>query len=161
MKLTLWRSVRRAHAASAFTGDGAARFPGRYNSAGVRAVYLSDCPAGSALEIVATYAAPEALLSQVLFRVEVDASLVDLRRSSVRQRYGVTQEALTASDDYAETRRVGSRLVEDKRPGAIVPAATVAEAFNVVVYPDVWDRFVVGKPCPLALDRRILALVGQ
>ena len=151
MKLALWRSVRRTHAAAAFNGDGAARFPGRYNAAGVRAVYLADCAASSALELIASYAAPEAIATHVLFEVEVDAPLVDLRVPQVLAHYGVTAAALIASDDYAAPRRVGAQLLAEKRPGAIVPAATVARAVNVVIYPDVWSQFRVRGRVPLGL----------
>lgn len=156
MSLTLWRSVRAAHAEQAFSGDGAAQFPGRYNAPGVRAVYLADCPSGCALEIVASYAAPEAIGTQVLFEVEVDTELVDLRTAAARKRYGVSREALIASDDYEAPRRIGARLLEERRAGAIVPAATVAGAFNVVIYPDVWSDFTLRGPQPLAVDRRVV-----
>ena len=156
MSLTLWRSVRRAHAAAAFTGEGAARFPGRYNAPGVRAVYLADCPAGCALEIVANYAAPEAVATHVLFEVEIDTTLVDLRLPRTLARYGVTLADLIGSDDHEAPRRVAERLRAERRPGAIVPAATVARAFNVVIYPDVWNEFVVHDPVALAVDNRLL-----
>jgi RES domain-containing protein len=144
------------HAAAAFTGEGAALFPGRYNVAGVRAVYLADCPAGAALEIIAAYAAPEAISTHVLFEVEIDAPLVDLRQAETRRRYGVGLEALVASNDTRRCREVGARLLAERRPGAIVPAATVARAFNVVVYPEVWAGFVVRDRTPLALDERLV-----
>ena len=160
MTLTLWRSVARAHADGAFRGDGAARFPGRYNGPGVRAVYLADCPAGCGLELLATYAAPEAVMTHVLIEVEVTAPLVDLRRPRTLERYGVTTADLVRPGDYEAPRRLGGRLLSERRPGAIAPAATVARAFNVVVYPDVWDRFVVRARVPLALDDRLLRLVG-
>lgn len=160
MKRTLWRSVRRAHADAAFTGEGAAVFPGRYNTAGVRAVYLADCPAGCALELLANYAAPEAVATHVLFEVEVTARLVDLRETRMLRRYGVTLAALRDPFDYSAARRVAARLLRERRAGAIVPAATVAEAFNVVIYPATWDRFVVRGTGSLALDDRLLRLVG-
>lgn len=156
MRLTLWRSVRTAHAARAFTGEGAALFPGRYNAPGVPAVYLADCPAGCALEVVASYAAPEAVATHVLFEVEIDAELVDLREQAMRKRYGVSVAALVAPGDYAAPRRLAARLLAERRPGAIVPAATVARAFNVVVFPAVWSGFVTRGPVPLALDRRVV-----
>lgn len=155
MKLTLWRSVHARHAEQAFSGDGAAQFPGRYNAPGVRAVYLADCPAGCALEIVANYAAREALATQVLFEVEVDAELVDLRQPSAQRQYRVRSAELVAGDDYGAARRVAARLLDEQRPGAIVPAATVARAYNVVIYPDVWSAFAVRASQPLALDRRV------
>ena len=155
MTLTLWRSVRSAHAEQAFSGEGAALFPGRYNAPGVRAVYLADCPAGCALELLASYAAPEAVATHVLFTVEVAADLVDLRRTAVRKRYTVTLAELVAPDDYGAPRRVGARLLAEGRPGAIVPAATVARAFNVVIYPDVWSSFNIRDSQGLALDQRV------
>jgi RES domain-containing protein len=152
---TLWRSVRSAHAEQAFSGEGAALYPGRYNAPGVRAVYLADCPAGCALELLASYAAPEAVATHVLFAVEVAADLVDLRRTAVRKRYTVTLAELVAPDDYGAPRRVGARLLAEGRPGAIVPAATVARAFNVVIYPDVWSSFNIRDSQGLALDQRV------
>jgi RES domain-containing protein len=161
VKLTLWRSVRRTHAAGAFSGEGAARFPGRYNAPGVRAVYLADCPAGCGLELVASYAAPEALLTHALFEVVVDVELVDLRKRATQLRYDATIAAMTASDDYGVPRRIGAQLAAEQRAGAIVPAATVAEAFNVVIYPDVWRQFRVKRRVDLALDRRVLHRLGS
>ena len=155
MTFTLWRSVRSAHAEQAFSGEGAALYPGRYNAPGVRAVYLADCPAGCALELLASYAAPEAVATHVLFAVEVAADLVDLRRTAVRKRYTVTLAELVAPDDYGAPRRVGARLLAEGRPGAIVPAATVARAFNVVIYPDVWSSFNIRDSQGLALDQRV------
>jgi RES domain-containing protein len=158
--LTLWRSVRRVHADTAFSGEAAAQFPGRYNAAGVRAVYLADCPAGCALDFVAHYAAPEAIRTHVLFEVEVDAPLVDLRRPQVLRRYGVSLSALTVADDYAAPRALAARLLAAGQAGAVVPAATVARSYNVVIYPAVWSRFVVHDPVPLAVDPRVLDRFG-
>jgi RES domain-containing protein len=160
VSLTLWRSVRREHADSAFSGDGAARYPGRYNAPGIRAVYLADCPGGSALEIVASYAAPEAIATHVLFEVEVAAPLLDLRAPKTLEGYGTTLEKLTATDTYDAPRRVGAQLLAEHRVGAIVPAATVARAFNVVVFPEIWNGFVVRGAVSLALDNRLIRLLG-
>jgi RES domain-containing protein len=152
--------VRRALAAQALTGDGAARFPGRWNNRGIRAVYLADCPAGCGLELLAHYAAPEALMTHVLLEVEVTAALIDLREARVLRRYGVRAEDLVALGDPVVPRQLAARLLAERRPGAIVPSATVARAFNVVVYPDVWDRFALRATGPLALDDRLLGLAG-
>ncbi len=160
MSLTLWRRVRAAHTEQAFSGEGAALFPGRYNAPGGRAVYLADCPAGCALELVASYAAVEAIATHVLFEVAVDAELIDLRTPSALKRYGVSIDELVPTDDYAAPRRLAARLLDERRPGAIVPAATVARAFNVVIYPDVWSGFAVRGSAPMALDRRVAERLG-
>ena len=47
-----WRIVKEKHAASAFSGEGARIFEGRWNSAGVRMVYCSEHISLAALEIL-------------------------------------------------------------------------------------------------------------
>ena len=47
-----WRIVKEKHAASAFSGEGARIFEGRWNSAGVRMVYCSEHVSLAALEIL-------------------------------------------------------------------------------------------------------------
>jgi RES domain-containing protein len=47
-----WRIVKEKHAKSAFSGEGARIFEGRWNSAGVRVVYCSENLALAALEIL-------------------------------------------------------------------------------------------------------------
>ena len=48
-----WRIVKEKHAATAFSGEGARIFEGRWNSAGVRMVYCSENLALATLEILA------------------------------------------------------------------------------------------------------------
>jgi len=47
-----WRIVKEKHAASAFSGEGARIYEGRWNSAGVRMVYCSEHMSLAALEIL-------------------------------------------------------------------------------------------------------------
>jgi RES domain-containing protein len=47
-----WRIVKAKHAATAFSGEGARIYEGRWNSAGVRMVYCSENLALAALEIL-------------------------------------------------------------------------------------------------------------
>jgi RES domain-containing protein len=47
-----WRIVKEKHARSAFSGEGARIFEGRWNSAGVRMVYCSEHVSLAALEIL-------------------------------------------------------------------------------------------------------------
>jgi RES domain-containing protein len=48
-----WRIVRASRAQTAFTGDGAWRYGGRWNSPGVRVVYASEHQSTAALEVFA------------------------------------------------------------------------------------------------------------
>jgi len=47
-----WRIVKQKHASTAFSGEGARLFEGRWNSAGVRMVYCSEHLSLAALEIL-------------------------------------------------------------------------------------------------------------
>jgi hypothetical protein len=119
-----------------------------------RAVYLADYPAGCAIELAVGYAAPEALATHLLFEITVDAPLVDLRE--VLRRHGATLADLTEAMNYRMPRQVAARLRTEPQAGAVVPGATVARAFNVVIYPDVWNDFVIGEAVPLAVASRLL-----
>ncbi len=51
-EMAAWRIVKEKHAKSAFSGEGARIFEGRWNSTGVRMVYCSENLALAALEIL-------------------------------------------------------------------------------------------------------------
>jgi RES domain-containing protein len=71
-----WRLVKRKHAATAFSGQGARIFEGRWNSAGVSVVYCSENLALAALEIL-VHARPIAIKEPFrAFRVNFDDSLM-------------------------------------------------------------------------------------
>ena len=56
-----WRVCKRRYAASAFDGEGAFRYGGRWNSPGTRVVYVAASPALAALEIIVNTDDPEDL----------------------------------------------------------------------------------------------------
>ncbi len=52
MKITAWRIFKKKHRASAFAGEGARRFGGRWNSKGVAIIYTSGTVSLAVLEIL-------------------------------------------------------------------------------------------------------------
>lgn len=78
-----WRIVKEKHAKTAFSGEGARIFEGRWNSAGVRVVYCSENLALAALEIL-VHTRPFTLRDKFrAFRVTFAGALtevVDLRK---------------------------------------------------------------------------------
>ena len=52
MSITAWRIVRARFADSAFDGEGARRYGGRWNSRGTRMVYTAGSQALAALEML-------------------------------------------------------------------------------------------------------------
>jgi RES domain-containing protein len=78
-----WRIVKEKHAKSAFSGEGARIFEGRWNSAGVRMVYCSEHLSLAALEIL-VHTQPVTLRDKFrIFRVSWDEAImsaIDLRK---------------------------------------------------------------------------------
>lgn len=74
--MTGWRIVRRARAAEAFSGEGARRFGGRWNSPGTAVVYVSDSLALAALETL-VHLNPQLPIDYVSFRVEWPDNLLE------------------------------------------------------------------------------------
>jgi RES domain-containing protein len=78
-----WRIVKEKHAKSAFSGEGARIFEGRWNSAGVRMVYCSEHLSLAALEIL-VHTQPVTLSDKFrIFRVSWDEAImsaIDLRK---------------------------------------------------------------------------------
>ena len=78
-----WRIVKEKHAKTAFSGEGARIFEGRWNSTGVRMVYCSENLALAALEIL-VHTQPVTMRDKFrAFRVTFDETLmtiVDLKK---------------------------------------------------------------------------------
>jgi RES domain-containing protein len=71
-----WRIIKQKHASTAFSGDGARLFEGRWNSAGVRIVYCSEHLSLATLEIL-VHTQPVVVRDKYrAFRVRWDAKLM-------------------------------------------------------------------------------------
>lgn len=83
MQITGWRIVKAKHGRSAFSGEGARIFEGRWNSAGVRMVYCSEHLSLAALEIL-VHTQPVVIRDKFhAFQVTWDESLmmtIDLKK---------------------------------------------------------------------------------
>jgi RES domain-containing protein len=78
-----WRIVKEKHAKSAFSGEGARIFEGRWNSAGVRMVYCSQHLSLAALEILVHTQLVTIRDKFQVFRVSWDQAImsaIDLRK---------------------------------------------------------------------------------
>ena len=71
-----WRIVKERHAATAFSGDGAAKTGGRWNSRGVRVVYASGTRSLAALETL-VHLNPPVPFKYVVFRLQFDDELIE------------------------------------------------------------------------------------
>jgi RES domain-containing protein len=76
LTLSAWRITKQKHARSAFDGEGARLFGGRWNSPGVPMIYTAQSQALAALEMLVHLDSPDLLKKYVLFEVSIDPSYV-------------------------------------------------------------------------------------
>jgi RES domain-containing protein len=76
LKITAWRIFKRRYKASAFTGEGARLFGGRWNSKGSAVVYTSASPSLATLKMLVHLQRHELVGPYLLAPVTFDRSLV-------------------------------------------------------------------------------------
>jgi RES domain-containing protein len=148
----LWRVVKRAHAATAFDGRAAARFGGRWNSPGRRAVYASATKSLAVLEILVHLDVGRPLPRFVAFGFEVDARLVETLAPGRLPRSWRTVEGMRL------TQRLGDEWLAAGRMLALaVPSTIVPEESNYVLNPahPAFAKLKIGSPTPFVLDPRL------
>ena len=116
-----WRIVKEKHASTAFSGEGAHIFEGRWNSAGVRMVYCSDSLALASLEILA-HTRPVTMRDKFrMFRVSWDGAMmviVDLKK---------LPKGWNAQPPTAASKNIGDEWIKSRRsailalPSVLVP----------------------------------------
>ena len=128
--MRIWRICRAVHAADAFSGEGARRFGGRWNSRGVPMVYSSSSLALAAIELF----------------VHLEPNLQPTDLVSVAAELPVGEPAKTLNteelptewwtDDYESLRELGDRWIREKTSLAmLVPSAPLHSEWNVLVNP--------------------------
>ena len=153
MRLQVWRIVKEKHAATAFSGERAYLYGGRWNSPGVRMVYTSLTKSLAALESL-VHLTPPVLFKYVLIPVEFDEALVE--KSPLL--------ALPAnwSDEPPSpaVQTIGDQWVKEARSAVLaLPSVIIPGETNFLLnplHPD-FGRIKVGVSEPFAFDPRLLA----
>jgi RES domain-containing protein len=128
--MRVWRICRARFAAEAFSGSGARRFGGRWNSPGVPMVYSSSSLALAAIELfvhLEPAQQPDDLVAiAATLPKEEPAQRLDLAKLPPRW----------WSDDFESLRALGDRWVNEKSSLAIqVPSAALRMEWNVLINP--------------------------
>ena len=149
MRITAFRIVKSDYAASAFDGQGAKRYGGRWNNKGTAVVYTSDSLALCTLEIVVHLPSYDLLNSYSYIPVEFDATLV--KHAKLRDGWddrpfsGVSQS-------------IGEHWVRGcKSPVLKVPSVIVPDGNNYLINVSHQDfsRIRTGEPVPFQFDPRL------
>jgi RES domain-containing protein len=147
-----WRIVKAKHASTAFDGEGAKLNGGRWNSAGVRVVYVSFSKSLAALETLVHLKLP--VTSKYLaIPVEFDNALVELFLPknlptgwNIEPPPPVTQE-------------IGDRWVKEHRSAILALPSVITRESNYLInpaHPD-FKRISTGSPEPFTFDPRLLS----
>jgi RES domain-containing protein len=151
MIVRAWRLLKAKFAADAFSGEGAFKFGGRWNSVGTRVVYTAESIALATLEILAG-GAPLSLLGDfVKIPVEFDDASV--------HSLNVLPEAWNKYPPGRKTREIGDAWVKDLKSLVLkVPSAVVREEFIYVInplHPAAAKRLRIGKAQHYHVDKRL------
>ena len=116
-----WRIVKEKHAKTAFSGEGARVFEGRWNSAGVRMVYCSEHLSLAALEIL-VHTQPIAIQGKFrVFEVRWDETMTSAIELKKLPKGWNTQPPTAASKSIGDDWVRSARSVVLAVPSVIVP----------------------------------------
>lgn len=150
-----WRICKERFATTAFDGEGAFRDGGRWNSEGVRVVYVAGSAALATLEVLVHVSEPDDLhrIPYVLIPVDFEPDLVS-EPSALPQGWHEDPPPVDAA-------AVGDQWVESQVSVLLkVPSAVIRSEFNYLINP-LHPRFgelVIGPPEPFRFDSRLLKL---
>ena len=153
MSVHAWRIVKAKNAASAFTGEGARLWGGRWTSPGVPAVYVAGSISLAMLEMLVHLQAEELLARYVLFEVTFEEAMaITVAPDSLPQTW-------RRSPPLSAIQRIGDEWITAGRsPVLRVPSVVVPSEYNYVLNPGHpgFTRITVGQRQPVRLDRRLL-----
>jgi RES domain-containing protein len=150
--LQAWRIVKEKHASTAFDGEGARLFGGRWNSAGLRAVYASSSKSLAALETLVHLRLPLAA-SYVIIPIRFPEALLQMiPPRSLRAGWDAEPPSLASQ-------QLGDEWLRSDRSAVLAVPSILTGETNYVLNP-VHPRFKkirIGKPLPFTFDPRLLA----
>lgn len=148
-----WRIVKKRHVQSAFDGEGARLYGGRWNSPGTSVIYASESRALCLLEVLAGIRSVTPLDAYLIIPIRFDDSLV------ARVEPGDLPSEWRNSPPPASTQHVGDRWAEEHGSVILrVPSSIVPDEYNYLINPSHPDfaHIEIGTPEELSIDSRLL-----
>lgn len=151
--LTVWRLIAERHSASAFDGEGARLYGGRWNHPGVPVVYTSATLSLAALELLLHLnleCAPEdrvAIAAGIPADFEIQEGTAEALPAAWRS-YPAPEALKDLGTAWAR---------ESRSPVLRVPSVVIPEDSNYLLnphHPD-FSRIEIREPTPFSFDRRL------
>jgi RES domain-containing protein len=152
--VTAWRITNRKHVRSAFSGDGAREFGGRWNNPGTAMVYTAQSQSLAALEMLVHLDSSDLLEKYVLIAVEFDQSLVRTVEDSALPKSWRSDPAPAHLQSIGDNWVLTARSVVLQVPTALVPGEN-----NFLLNPEHRDfgRLRIGRALDFHFDPRLAA----
>lgn len=151
--VSVWRLCSAKYAETAYDGEGAKLFGGRWSPAGISVVYCAESRALAVLEVLANAEEPERLfdLAWVFVPADVPDNLIE-KPARYPESWRQFPHSLATQDFGAAWARHQQTLA------LRVPSAVVPGEFNYLINPRHADftRVKIGKPEVFAFDPRLL-----
>jgi RES domain-containing protein len=152
LNFTAWRIVKRKFRRAAFTGEGARRYGGRWNSKGVAVVYVAQSQSLAGLEMLAHLDSADLLRYYVAIPVSFDSRLVT--------EVGVSSLPKNWKNYPAprSLRAIGDAWVSSGKSAVLrVPSVLVPSESNFLVNPrhSEYENLVIGEPLRFSFDPRL------
>jgi len=150
----VWRLCAAKYGASAYSGEGAELYGGRWSPPGIRLAYGAESRALAVVEVLVNADEPDRLFSVkwVLVPAEIPAELIEKpsRFPDSWRQYPHPPATQAFGGAWARTAR---------SPVLRVPSAVVPGEFNYLLNPGhpLFPRITIGRPEPFAFDPRLKA----
>jgi RES domain-containing protein len=150
--LRAWRIVKEQHAARAFSGEGAAKAGGRWNSRGVRVVYVSSTKSLAALENL-VHLNPPVVFHYVAIPLQFEDALIE------RFPLGSLPADWRVEPPPPSTRAIGDVWMREGRSAVLaLPSVIIPGELNFLLNPahPGFKRISIGRPERFVFDPRLL-----
>jgi len=151
--VTVWRLTHERYAKSAFSGEGARRHGGRFNSEGTPIVYASESLALAVLETLTGVEHYHQLRSYTFFRVRLSGEMAS----------GLSETDLPDGWDQhplsSQSQQVGDQWTRREASVALrVPSVVVPYSHNYLLNPShpSFEEIEIGAGESLPVDRRLI-----
>lgn len=149
--IQVWRITNKKYAESAFTGEGARLWGGRYNSIGTPAVYTSGSLSLALIEILIQTNDRSELKSKILYQANIPEKLIQTPSLKELPDQWNQIPVSKASQFY------GDRWINEMiHPVLQVPSVVVPQEYNFVINPqhELFRHIEISEVMPLPLDSR-------
>ena len=153
MRITSWRIVQTRHLSSAFSGEGAKNFPGRWNERGTPVIYTAGSLSLAVIEMLVHLGDADFLNMYMSIPVSFDDSICSqLAESNLPSDWTVDPAPLS-------TRAVGTKWISDGMSAVLAVPSAVVHIETIFIlnprHPD-FSKITIGDAEEFRLDPRLL-----